>query len=126
MKILAYTGVLFAFATIFVQSIERPYYDIKDAPYLFHKFIRDYNRQYKNTEEVILRYTMFLNSLMDINKRNANQEAIFDINQFADYTNEEFGQMNGYRPNREVPLRQSLKKSVIVVPYLKKEKKVEW
>ncbi|RVE44085.1 hypothetical protein evm_011251 [Chilo suppressalis] len=103
MKILAYTGVLLAFATIFVQSVKRPYYDIKDSPYLFHKFIRDYNRQYTNTEEVILRYTTFVNMLMEINDHNAKMKDIYDINKFTDYTKEELDRMNGLIIPGKVP-----------------------
>lgn len=81
---------------------QRVYYDLREAPVLFEKFIKDYNRHYKDVEDKYAHYFAFFMNLVEINKLNQDSEinggATFSINQFADYTKEEFKQMNGLIP----------------------------
>ncbi|XP_032525364.2 uncharacterized protein LOC116776305 isoform X1 [Danaus plexippus] len=83
-------------------ALKKPYYDLKDAPALFEKFVRDYNRHYKDEADIQVHYEAFVQSLKEINKANAESpSAVFDINLFADYTKEEtsghHGMLNGNR-----------------------------
>jgi hypothetical protein len=66
------------------KDAKKPYYDEKDAPELFRKFIEDFNKQYKDEEEYNKRYQNFVKNLKDINKLNTEEDATFDINMFAD------------------------------------------
>ncbi|VVC96682.1 unnamed protein product [Leptidea sinapis] len=68
---------------------EKPHYKLEDAPQLFEKFIKDYDRKYANDEDKKIHYDAFVRSLEKINKANASNTATFDINKFADYTPEE-------------------------------------
>ncbi|VVC96685.1 uncharacterized protein LOC126979262 isoform X3 [Leptidea sinapis] len=68
---------------------EKPHYKLEDAPQLFEKFIKDYDRKYANDEDRKIHYDAFVRSLEKINKANASNTATFDINKFADYTPEE-------------------------------------
>lgn len=79
-------------AFLYLANARGPQYDLKDAPNLFLKFMKDYNREYKNSEEVIKRYAVFLSHLKEINAKNKQmgETATFGINQFADVTDEEF------------------------------------
>ncbi|KAJ8728212.1 hypothetical protein PYW08_016597 [Mythimna loreyi] len=79
---------------------EKPFYDLRDAPILFEKFVKDYNKQYKDVDDKYAHYFAFLKNLVKINTLNLQSgdqpaSATFDINKFADYTPEEWGQMNG-------------------------------
>ena len=80
-----------------VASDNKPYYDLKDAPELFEKFIKDYNKHYASEADKEEHYKAFVESLQAINESNAKSDsATFDINQFADYTPEEMKKMRGY------------------------------
>ncbi|XP_050684496.1 uncharacterized protein LOC126979260 isoform X2 [Leptidea sinapis] len=72
------------------SSSEKPYYKIEDAPQLFKKFIKDYDRKYANDEDRKIHYDAFVRNLAKINKANATiPEATFDINKYSDFTREE-------------------------------------
>ncbi|OWR54492.1 seminal fluid protein HACP057 [Danaus plexippus plexippus] len=80
----------------------KPYYDIKDAPVLFEKFTKDYNRNYKDEADRQEHFQAFIKTLKSINKANAeSSHATFDINKFADYTPEERKNMFGLNLREE-------------------------
>lgn len=83
-----------------VSASDKVHYDIADAPQLFQKFIHDYNRVYKNHEDKKAHYAIFVANLEEINRLNArDHSATFDINQFADISDEEFEKHHtGLRP----------------------------
>ena len=84
MKIFSCIVLLVAIA---VASGFQRHYDIKDAPALFEKFIKNHNRHYKSDADRIEHYRAFVKSLKRINKAAAeNNNSILDINEFSDYT----------------------------------------
>ncbi|XP_045448420.1 uncharacterized protein LOC123656845 [Melitaea cinxia] len=75
-----------------------PQYDLNDAPALFEKFIKDYNRNYKDEADKAVHYEAFVKTLKKVNEANAKQSsATFDINKFADYTPEESKNLFGLK-----------------------------
>ncbi|KAI5645713.1 cathepsin propeptide inhibitor domain (I29) domain-containing protein [Phthorimaea operculella] len=83
------------FSALFTSSVgkplDKPYYDLKDAEQLFEKFIKDYHRVYKDAQDKEIHFEAFKKSLIEINKQNAeNPSAVYDINDFADNTPEEW------------------------------------
>ena len=84
------------FVAVAMASAHKPHYNIKDAPELFEKFVKEHNRHYKSEADRREHYEAFVNTLYQINDSNAKSDsAIFDINQFADYTPEEWEKMQG-------------------------------
>ncbi|XP_038211919.1 senescence-specific cysteine protease SAG39-like [Zerene cesonia] len=79
----------------------KPYYKLEDAPTLFEKFIKDYDKVYKDDADRALHYEAFVRRLDQINKANAaNSSATYDINKFADYTAQDSKHLTGVlRPN---------------------------
>lgn len=75
----------------------KPHYNLKNAPALFEKYIKDHNRHYKDAADKRAHYEAFCDSLRNINKLNSNpqQNAVFDINEFSDYTREELTYLFG-------------------------------
>ncbi|XP_046959968.1 fruit bromelain-like isoform X2 [Vanessa cardui] len=85
----------FLLITVAFASPTKPHYDLKDAPVLFEKFIRDYNKHYSSPAERARRYLIFVENLQEVNDLNARSDsAVFGITQFSDLTKEEF--INGY------------------------------
>ncbi|CAG9584722.1 unnamed protein product [Danaus chrysippus] len=75
---------------------EKPHYDLNNAPALFDKFMKDYNRNYKDAIDREVHYQIFVNSLKEINEANARSSpTVYDINGFADYTKEEERHLRG-------------------------------
>lgn len=67
------------------QTSSKPFYDLKDAPELFKKFIKDYDKQYKDDADYKKHYENFVENLKKINKLNKEEDGTtFDINLFAD------------------------------------------
>lgn len=67
-------------------------YDLKDAPKLFEKFIKDYNKVYKNEEDRDMHYKTFVSNLKYINEVNSEGKSFtVDINLFSDMKEEELG-----------------------------------
>nr|ASJ26419.1 seminal fluid protein [Pieris rapae] len=92
--------VLFVAALVSAAAEKKPHYDINDAPALFEKFIKDYDRHYKDAADREIHYKAFVDGLKIINELNAGKStSTFDINQFADLTPEEFDTMNGFKPH---------------------------
>lgn len=73
---------------IALASSKGPHYDIKDTPALFEKFIKDYNRHYKDAEDKQVH--LWNENLKSINKFNENLNyVVFHVAQFFDYMVEE-------------------------------------
>ena len=84
------------FVAIAMASGDKPHYDIKDAPVLFEKFVKEYNKHYKSEADRKEHYDAFVKTLHQINESNAKSgTATFDINRFSDYTPEELEKMKG-------------------------------
>ncbi|KAJ8730033.1 hypothetical protein PYW07_017071 [Mythimna separata] len=76
------------------------YYDLKDAPVLFEKFIRDYHRRYKDLDDRNIHYFYFCINLVKINK--LNRESPLNsvaINHFTDFSDEDWKKMKAYGPS---------------------------
>lgn len=69
----------------------------------FQNFIQDYRRSYFSKEEYNFRYSVFAENLKKIEEMNANpdDQATYGINDFADWTHEEFMKLNGLAPLSE-------------------------
>ncbi|XP_045497590.1 cathepsin F-like [Colias croceus] len=83
------------------MTSEKPCYNVADAPALFEKFIKDNNRVYAGDNDLKIHYEAFVKNLEKINAMNAQGStqgsAVYDINKFADYTEEEWKNMFGFR-----------------------------
>ncbi|KAM3961048.1 BCP inhibitor [Aphomia sociella] len=80
------------------NTSEKEFYDVNEAPSLFEKFVKEYNREYKDDSDRQAHYEAFVKSLHSINDMNAKQpHATFGINKFADYTEEEKKSMFGFK-----------------------------
>lgn len=102
--ILAVLVALAVVSTTTAKADDKPHYDVKDAVKLFAKFIKDYNRHYKDDADKEVHFEAFKKSLVEINKKNEEEPlATFDINQFADYTEEELKKLNGFIPPAKKP-----------------------
>ncbi|CAH0579314.1 unnamed protein product [Chrysodeixis includens] len=69
----------------------KPIYDLKDARKLFEKFIKDFEKKYKDDQDKEAHYNNFLENLKEINRINSDKElsSTVDINLFTDYSQEE-------------------------------------
>ncbi|KAH9633313.1 hypothetical protein HF086_004027 [Spodoptera exigua] len=77
---------------------KKEHYDLTKADELFEKFIKDFEREYKDEDDKQLHFEAFVESLKKINKLNKeNPTTTFGINQFADYTEQERQNMFGLR-----------------------------
>nr|XP_026488479.1 putative uncharacterized protein DDB_G0267716 [Vanessa tameamea] len=69
-----------------------PIYEFKDAPMLFEKFMKDYNKEYKDKKERDKHYQNFLSNLKYINEVNSESGSFTsDINMFSDLADDELG-----------------------------------
>ncbi|CAK1547248.1 unnamed protein product [Leptosia nina] len=74
----------------------KPHYNLEDAPALFEKFIRDYDKVYIDEADRAVHYEAFVRRLEQINKANAQStSATYDINKFADYTPQDRKHLTG-------------------------------
>lgn len=81
------------------DNTEKRYYDVANAENEFEVFISTHKKQYKDEADRQLHYQAFVTNLEKINKLNKdNPTAIYGINKFADYTEEEMESMRGWRP----------------------------
>ncbi|XP_021189049.3 uncharacterized protein LOC110375304 [Helicoverpa armigera] len=95
-------SIVLVFALVAIASAvpagDKPHYDLDKAPEYFEKFIKDYNRVYKDAADREVHYQAFVKSLVEINElNNSNDGDTYDINNFADFTEEEWNHMNGIR-----------------------------
>ncbi|KAL4710281.1 hypothetical protein ACJJTC_003561 [Scirpophaga incertulas] len=77
------------------EVIPKKQYFPQDAEHHFDEFIRNFNKQYANEQEREVRFRIFKNNLVVINRRNAVDTAEHAVNQFSDLTTEEFQQYYG-------------------------------
>lgn len=76
--------------SVVVQSVyasnKSDHYDLNDAPRLFDKFIKDFNKVYKNKEDKRTHFEQFKKNLQNMNDflNGKNFSSIEGINQFAD------------------------------------------
>ncbi|XP_026331750.1 cysteine proteinase-like [Hyposmocoma kahamanoa] len=71
-------------------------FDLNKAEELFEQFIKDYNKVYEDDEDKKVHFEAFKKNLEQINKSNQeNPDAIFGIDDFTDYTEEEWSHMHG-------------------------------
>lgn len=70
---------------------KKPIYDLENVEYYFNDFIIKYYRHYADSEERNLRRRIFEKNLKKINELNSDpmNEEVYDINAFADWTDEE-------------------------------------
>lgn len=73
------------------EQDESIHYNLNDAPALFDKFIKRYNRTYKDNEDKNIHFGYFKNNLDIINQLNEryHPDTTFIINRFADFSEEE-------------------------------------
>ncbi|KAJ8730039.1 hypothetical protein PYW07_017077 [Mythimna separata] len=84
--------------------IHRPHYDLSNAKVLFEDFIKEYNRIYKDEADKEAHFQAFVESLEVINELNAqNAGVIFDINNLADYIEEEQRSLYGLKEKETKP-----------------------
>ncbi|KAJ2940543.1 hypothetical protein O0L34_g6479 [Tuta absoluta] len=82
----------FVALTVATPVQNKPHYDLNDAEVLFEKFQSDYHKNYKDATERQLRFENFKLSLEAINQLNsdpAQENAVFDINELSDLSQEE-------------------------------------
>lgn len=70
---------------------QTPYYSLKDAPSLFDKFVKDFNKVYKNKEDRRTHFEQFKKNLGKINDfvNGKNFSSIEGIDQFTDMNEKE-------------------------------------
>ncbi|KAJ8728202.1 hypothetical protein PYW08_016587 [Mythimna loreyi] len=56
-----------------IDDSPKPIYDIKDAPNLFKKFIKDYKKEYANEKDYNIHFKNFVENLKEINRINKNR-----------------------------------------------------
>ncbi|XP_013143749.1 PREDICTED: xylem cysteine proteinase 2-like [Papilio polytes] len=79
-----------------VSEQKKPIFDVNDAEALFEKFVKDFDKSYKDDADREEHYQAFIKSLHRINELNSKDgTATYGINKFADYTEEESRQMRG-------------------------------
>lgn len=90
--------VMFCALVAMASAADQRYYDLEKAPEYFAQFMKDYNRTYKDEADKAVHYAAFVEGLKIINASNAgNPDALYGINQFADYTDEEFKRILGLK-----------------------------
>lgn len=95
MRSISVVLVLVAVAIANASITPKPHYDIDKAPELYEQYLKDYNKHYKDEATKNEHYLAFVKALKKINEYNAepNNTAVFGLNQFTDYTEEEWRKM---------------------------------
>ena len=80
-----------------IDDSPKPIYNLKDAPKLFAKFVKDFAKKYKDDKDQKKHYKNFVENLKEINKINSDKEfsSTADINLFTDFSTEERQQLLG-------------------------------
>lgn len=82
------------------EELKKPIYNLADASKLFEKFIKDYNKQYKDDADYKKHYENFVNTLKEINEVNSSGASFStDINLYADLGKEEYASFAGGIPD---------------------------
>ncbi|KPJ15654.1 Viral cathepsin [Papilio machaon] len=75
---------------------EKPKYNLKDAPQLFEKFMKDYNKEYKDEYDRNRHFQNFQSNLREIIRTNEESRGfVVDINMFADLDKKEMESFYG-------------------------------
>lgn len=76
------------------------YYNLDDAPKLFDKFVKDFDKVYKNSEDKRIHFEQFKKNLQQMNDllNGKNFSSIEGINQYADLSKEEIQMYYGVVP----------------------------
>lgn len=85
--------LLLVAVTLSVQGADGPKkYDLADAKKLFEKYIKDFNKVYKDDNDNEIHFEQFKKNLIEINDLNEKNYPTtkFDINQFTDLNREEW------------------------------------
>jgi len=101
MKTLAIIAIVGALAaTYFVMNSSMPVDPMED---MYREYIAEYRKSYSNGEEYEMRFKIFSANVKRNEEHNAGTSSFtLGINQFSDWTNEEYRQMLGYvKPNGE-------------------------
>ncbi|XP_047024074.1 senescence-specific cysteine protease SAG39-like [Helicoverpa zea] len=88
-------SIVLVFALVAIASAapaeDKPHYDLGKAPEYFEKFIKDYNKVYKDDADREVHYQAFVKTLAKINQLNGDNDTdTFGINHFSDFTEEEW------------------------------------
>lgn len=76
-------------AIVAVSSLDKPYYNLDEAEYLFRDFVEEHGKVY-DSKEYFERFEIFKESLNDINERNEKYpHTVFKLNYQADLKFEE-------------------------------------
>uniref|UniRef100_A0A2H1V5K7 SFRICE_009197 n=1 Tax=Spodoptera frugiperda TaxID=7108 RepID=A0A2H1V5K7_SPOFR len=69
-----------------IDDTPKPTYKLSEAPRLFEKYVKDFNKKYKDEENYQRHYYIFFENLKEINNNNSDKESTFtsDINMFTD------------------------------------------
>ncbi|KAL0893151.1 hypothetical protein ABMA27_014780 [Loxostege sticticalis] len=98
MKLLVNIALVVCICTLTMAAPDKEYYDLAKAPEYFEKFMKDFNRVYKDDADKQVHFEAFKKNLEEINRQNKDStSATFGINKFADYTEEEKKNMMGYK-----------------------------
>lgn len=93
--------LLCAFVALVQADNVKEHYNLRDAPQIFEKYKRDYNKVYKNPADEAVHYSAFVKSLKIINESNkASTTASFGLNYIADYTPEEVQHLLGIKNSK--------------------------
>jgi C1A family cysteine protease len=86
-----------------------------NAPKLFQSWLQHFNKNYKNEEEKLHRFQVWLHNLDRISKHNSESKSFkMKLNQFGDLSEEEFEQYvnkGGYKKKQTTPKRNLLSKT---------------
>ncbi|XP_049865743.1 uncharacterized protein LOC126366611 [Pectinophora gossypiella] len=88
-----------------INNMDKPIYPLEEAEIHFDIFIEKFNRSYSSKAEKKSRFEIFKKNLEDINRKNMNPHelATFDINMFADLSEQEaIQQYTGLDTSRHV------------------------
>lgn len=70
-----------------------------DMEQMYSQYLSEYGKNYNNVDEYEMRLQIFSDNVRFINEENARQSDYeLGINQFSDWTNEEYRRLLGYRP----------------------------
>ncbi|AGR56811.1 cathepsin [Hemileuca sp. nucleopolyhedrovirus] len=89
------------------------YYNLLKSEDYFETFITNYNKMYRDDSERHRRYSIFLNNLEEINKKNKlNNSAIYKVNKFSDLSKSEI--ISKYTGLSKPILRQNFCKTILL------------
>ena len=98
-KALLAVGLIVAFGAVYLNSSSEVIHEDQ-----FMSFISEYRRSYFSQDEYNMRLGVFSQNLKKIEEMNANPDdrAVYAVNNFADWTHEEFMKLNSLIPREKV------------------------